>query len=131
MNARLPRSPACVQPVAGARPPTVLIRWTNVVRLNLSPPVGPRSTPTAASRNHATASGRTNAGSVAKVATPVAAAHTALESFEDSHVARIAPRSLGLGFGLKKCVVTCWKESLNSVASGVNSDQSTPVPHGT
>jgi hypothetical protein len=65
------------------------------------------------------------------VATPVAAAHTALESFDDSHVARIAPRSAGFGFTLKKCVVTCWIESLNSVASGVNNDQSTPVPDGT
>ena len=54
-------------------------------------------------------------------------AQTALVSRESCQVARIAPPSAGSGLMLLKCVTSWRSSSLNSVASGVNSDQAEPV----
>src|SRR6185295_1032574 len=116
MNALWPRSVGRLQPVDGARPPTVFTRWMNVVSNRVLPPVGPSALPTTSSRTQGIAVGET-------VATPVARAQTVLVSWESSQVTRTIPGSSGLR--LEKCVMSCSPKSLNNVACGVNNTQST------
>src|SRR5262245_52827390 len=134
MNAWLPMSAGELQPVDGATPPDVFTRWTKVVGVSLSPPVGPSSIPTFTSRSQATAPRATKAESVKILS---ALAQTLLVSRECCHVARIAPgattpgpASGSCGFGLKKWVVRAPPSSSNSVACGVTSTYATPEPEG-
>src|SRR5215467_10260831 len=107
----------------------------NVTFVNRPPPIGPAATPTVCSLSHATASALTKGESV-DVDICNSFAQTLLESRESSHVTRIVPASggstVGSLFGLKKCVMSCLLSlsSLNSVASGVNSENATPVADG-
>ena len=64
-----------------------------------------------------------------EVVSGVAAAHTVLVSREFCHVARIVPFSDG--FGLKKWVMICLRESVNKVACGVKRTNLKPEPEGT
>src|SRR6185369_11407129 len=138
MNAFLPTSDGCEQPVAGASPPYVFTRWMNVVRVSRSPPVGPSCTPTFSSNSHGTEFGRTNLGSNEGCEGGNTRAHTVLVS-RACHAARIVPlattrgsvlASRGSGFGPKKWVIVCLSALLNSVASGVNRTQAKPLPEG-
>src|SRR5436190_24346549 len=87
----------------------------NFASLSASPPDGPSCAPTTVTSSHAMAPGATKAGS--DDALPGRTwPHTALVSRECCHVARMVPFSIG--FGLKKCVVSCLPDWLNSVASG-------------
>src|SRR5512139_3370646 len=130
MNACLPTCAGSEQPVDGASPPTVFTRWTKVVFVRVSPPVGPSLAPDTVSRSQATAPSLTKSGSVALVAvcSGVAKAQMVLVS-KYCHAARIVPptaTTFGLvlgshGLGAKKWVMICLPPSWDRVASGVKS----------
>src|SRR5678815_5806057 len=90
MNAFLPTSDGCEQPVAGASPPYVFTRWMKVVRVSRSPPVAPACTPIFSSSSQGTELGRTKAGSNEGGDGGNTLAHTVLVS-RACHAARIVP----------------------------------------
>ena len=83
MNALRPISVGLSQLVAGADPPTVCTRWTNVVSESVLPPVGPAWVPAVCSFTHGIAPAPVGSGIEA-----IAFAHTMLVSRESSQVAR-------------------------------------------
>lgn len=116
-------SETVAHPVVGATPPAVFSRWINVVRVSLSPSVGPGWSPTTSSKSQGIAPGATNAESDEEA---IATAQTVLLSLESCHVARGVPPSAGLG--LRKCVRICLSLFLNKVACGPKNSQVKLVP---
>jgi hypothetical protein len=91
----------------------VFSRWTKVVLVSVSPPVGPSSVPVTVTLSQAMASDLTNAGSVEESpGSPgpldgLTLPHTVLESRACCHVTRIGPsgHQRGISFGLKRVEV--------------------------
>src|SRR6266568_2054473 len=85
-----------LQPVDGASPPVVFSRWTKVVFVSVSPPVGPFWTPTSSSRSQATALLSTVTAPLPSGPDGCSLAQIMLES-RCCHVTRIAPLATTFG----------------------------------